>query len=82
MSEIAAVESGRFTIEASRLHAPHTVHDLVDANWTRKYSREEAVFPTGSARQDIYWCPVSRVDKVYGDRNLICTCPTEALYRM
>ena len=80
--EISEVEGGRFAIEDSMLRgAPHTVHDLVDANWARKYSREEAVFPSGSSRQDKYWSPVGRVDNVYGDRNLMCTCPNPEEYR-
>jgi glycine dehydrogenase len=80
--EIAEVESGRFAIEASPLrHAPHTVHDLVDAEWNRAYTREEAVFPAGVSRQDKYWAPVGRVDNVYGDRNLVCICPTPDAYR-
>ncbi len=75
--EIAVVESGTYAIEASPLrHAPHTVHDLVDDTWNRAYSRSEAVFPGGMSRQDKYWCPVGRVDNVYGDRNLMCTCPS------
>ncbi|MBK8283381.1 MAG: aminomethyl-transferring glycine dehydrogenase [Ahniella sp.] len=81
-AEIAEVEAGRFTIEASMLrNAPHTVHDLVDAEWNRAYSREEACFPKGVSRLDKYWCPVGRVDNVYGDRNLICICPTPEEYR-
>ncbi len=80
--EIAEVEGGRFAIEQSPLRgSPHTVHDLVDAEWTRPYTREEAVFPGGMSRQDKYWSPVGRVDNVYGDRNLICTCPTPEDYR-
>ena len=73
--EIADVENGRFAIGESPLrHAPHTVHDLVE-DWNRKYTREEGVFPPGTARVDKYWCPVSRIDNVYGDRNLVCACP-------
>ncbi len=80
--EIAEVEAGRFAIEQSPLrHAPHTVHDLVDADWSRPYSREEAVFPAGVSRTDKYWCPVGRVDNVYGDRNLVCICPSPDAYR-
>ena len=74
--EIAEVESGRWKIEASPLrHAPHTVHDIADDGWTRPYSRAEGCFPAGSSRTDKYWCPVGRVDNVYGDRNLVCSCP-------
>jgi glycine dehydrogenase len=74
--EIAAVESGRFKIEASPLrHAPHTVHDIADDDWKRAYTRAEGCFPDGISRTDKYWCPVGRVDNVYGDRNLVCSCP-------
>ena len=80
--EIAAVEQGRLAIEDSPLrHAPHTVHDLADESWNRKYTRAEAVFPAGVSRTDKYWAPVGRVDNVYGDRNLVCTCPTPDEYR-
>ena len=73
---------GRFPIEESPLrHAPHTVHDLVEAVWNRPYTREEAVFPSGVSRTDKYWCPVGRVDNVWGDRNLMCLCPSPDEYR-
>ena len=74
--EIADVESGRWTIDRSPLrHAPHTVHDIADDNWDRAYSRSEGCFPKGTSRNDKYWSPVGRVDNVYGDRNLVCSCP-------
>jgi glycine dehydrogenase len=74
--EITEIENGRFEIEASPLrHAPHTVHDIADDNWTRAYPRAEGCFPAGSSRTDKYWSPVGRVDNVYGDRNLVCSCP-------
>jgi glycine dehydrogenase len=79
--EIAEIEAGRWTIEASPLrHAPHTVHDIADDNWTRAYTRSEGCFPAGSSRTDKYWAPVGRVDNVYGDRNLVCSCPPVADY--
>jgi glycine dehydrogenase len=79
--EIAEVEQGRFKIEASPLrHAPHTVHDIADDDWSRAYRRSEGCFPAGSSRTDKYWCPVGRVDNVYGDRNLVCSCPPVADY--
>jgi glycine dehydrogenase len=79
--EIAAVEGGRFKIEASPLrHAPHTVHDIADDDWKRAYSRAEGCFPDGVSRTDKYWCPVGRVDNVYGDRNLVCSCPPVTEY--
>jgi glycine dehydrogenase len=79
--EIAEIESGRWKVEASPLrHAPHTVHDIAEDNWTRPYSRSEGCFPAGSSRTDKYWSPVGRVDNVYGDRNLVCSCPPVADY--
>jgi glycine dehydrogenase len=74
--EISEIESGRWKADASPLrHAPHTVHDIADDNWARAYSRAEGCFPAGVSRTDKYWCPVGRVDNVYGDRNLVCSCP-------
>jgi glycine dehydrogenase len=74
--EISEIESGRWKVDASPLrHAPHTVHDIADDNWNRAYSRAEGCFPAGTSRTDKYWCPVGRVDNVYGDRNLVCSCP-------
>ena len=79
--EIAEIESGRWKVEASPLrHAPHTVHDIADDAWSRAYSRAEGCFPAGTSRTDKYWCPVGRVDNVYGDRNLVCSCPPVADY--
>jgi glycine dehydrogenase len=74
-AEIRAVEKGEISSENSPLrHAPHTVEDLI-ADWTREYPREQGCFPPGAFRVDKYWPPVGRVDNVYGDRNLVCTCP-------
>jgi glycine dehydrogenase len=79
--EIAEIESGRWKVEASPLrHAPHTVHDIADDAWARAYSRAEGCFPAGVSRTDKYWCPVGRVDNVYGDRNLVCSCPPVTEY--
>jgi glycine dehydrogenase len=78
--EIRSVEKGEITAEHSPLrHAPHTVNDLV-ADWDRAYSREAGCFPPGSFRVDKYWPPVGRVDNVFGDRNLVCTCPPVESY--
>jgi glycine dehydrogenase len=79
--EISEIEAGRWKVDASPLrHAPHTVHDIADDNWTRPYSRAEGCFPAGTSRTDKYWSPVGRVDNVYGDRNLVCSCPPVADY--
>ncbi|WP_300520081.1 aminomethyl-transferring glycine dehydrogenase [Aliiroseovarius sp.] len=73
--EIREIEEGRIDPQNNPLkHAPHTVEDLV-GKWDRPYSREQGCFPPGSFRVDKYWSPVNRVDNVYGDRNLVCTCP-------
>ena len=73
--EIADIETGKSDPENNVLrNAPHTVEDLV-GDWERPYSREAACFPAGAFRVDKYWPPVNRVDNVYGDRHLVCTCP-------
>ena len=73
--EIAAIEKGEADPQNNPLkNAPHTVEDLV-AEWDRPYTREQACFPRGAFRIDKYWPPVGRVDNVWGDRHLMCTCP-------
>ncbi len=73
--EIRAIEEGRMDPANNPLkNAPHTVEDLV-GDWDRPYSREEGCYPAGAFRVDKYWPPVNRVDNVYGDRHLVCTCP-------
>lgn len=78
--EIRDIEEGRIDSENNPLkNAPHTMEDLVK-EWDRPYSREQACFPPGAFRVDKYWPPVGRVDNVYGDRHLVCTCPPMADY--
>ena len=78
--EIADIEQGQIDPQTNPLkHAPHTVEDLV-GDWGRPYSREQGCYPTGAFRVDKYWPPVNRVDNVYGDRHLICTCPPMSDY--
>ena len=73
--EIRAIEDGKIDAENNPLkNAPHTVEDLI-GNWDRPYSREAGCYPAGAFRVDKYWPPVNRVDNVYGDRHLVCTCP-------
>ena len=73
--EIREIEEGNSDKDNNPLkHAPHTMEDLVK-DWDRPYSREQACFPPGAFRVDKYWPPVNRVDNVYGDRHLVCTCP-------
>src|SRR6056297_3548495 len=78
--EIRDIEEGRIDRENNPLkNAPHTVEDLV-GDWDRPYSREQGCFPPGAFRVDKYWPPVNRVDNVYGDRHLVCTCPPVESY--
>ncbi|MGR3494584.1 aminomethyl-transferring glycine dehydrogenase [Citreimonas sp.] len=78
--EIRAIEDGKMDPEDNPLkNAPHTMEDLVK-DWDRPYSREQGCFPPGAFRVDKYWPPVNRVDNVYGDRNLVCTCPPMSDY--
>ena len=73
-TEIDQVAAGEYSIEESPLrNAPHTAKHLV-GDWERKYSRELAVFPAKQFRNK-YWPIVNRIDNVYGDRNLVCSCP-------
>ena len=73
--EIRAIEEEKIDRENNPLkNAPHTMEDLV-RDWDRSYSREQGCFPPGAFRVDKYWPPVNRVDNVYGDRNLVCSCP-------
>ena len=75
-AEIDQVAAGEWPVELSPLRqAPHTAACIVD-EWTMPYSRETAVYPVASLRADKYWPPVRRVDSAYGDRNLVCSCPS------
>lgn len=74
-AEIAQIEAGDIDEANNPLkNAPHTMEDLVKG-WDRPYTRETGCFPPGAFRVDKYWPPVNRVDNVWGDRNLTCTCP-------
>ncbi|MBX7157797.1 MAG: aminomethyl-transferring glycine dehydrogenase [Verrucomicrobiae bacterium] len=73
--EIKKVESGQWDQKNNPLkHAPHTAAQLSAQEWPFSYSREEAAYPVAWLRTYKYWPPVSRVDNVYGDRNLFCSC--------
>ncbi len=78
--DVRAIEEGRLDKVNNPLkNAPHTVEDLI-GDWQRPYSRKAACFPAGAFRVDKYWPPVNRVDNVYGDRNLACSCPPVESY--
>ena len=77
--EIDRVQDGEWTLEDNPLvNAPHTQHEMV-SEWNHGYSRELAVFPAGVANK--YWPTVKRLDDVYGDRNLFCSCVPMSEYQ-
>lgn len=81
-AEIRAVEEGRLDKEDNPLkNAPHTAQILSADDWPHAYSRELAGYPVASLRENKYWSPVGRVDNVYGDRHLTCSCVPIADYQ-
>lgn len=62
-------------------NAPHSYFHVSSDQWNHSYSREKAAFPLGWIKQRKYWPPVSRIDNVYGDKTLICTCPPIDSYK-
>jgi glycine dehydrogenase len=80
--EITAVESGKMDLKDNPLvNSPHTVDSLLKAEWNHAYSREHAAYPVSWLRQNKLWPAVGRIDNVYGDRNLICACPSIETYK-
>ena len=80
-AEIDDVGSGKISIEESPLrNAPHTMGDVLSEKWDMPYSREIAAFPAPWVRSNKFWPTSGRVDNVYGDRNLVCTCPPLSAY--
>ncbi len=82
--EIRAIEEGRIDVDNNPLrNAPHTAQDIASDVWERPYTREQAAFPLEWVRQQKFWPYSGRIDNVWGDRNLICTCPSvEELARL
>ncbi|SDQ98542.1 glycine dehydrogenase (decarboxylating) alpha subunit /glycine dehydrogenase (decarboxylating) beta subunit [Pseudomonas sp. UC 17F4] len=79
--EIRAVESGSLDKDDNPLkNAPHTAAEIA-GEWSHPYSREQAVYPLASLVEGKYWPPVGRVDNVFGDRNLVCACPSIESYQ-
>ena len=80
--EINKVENSKFDkVDNPLKNAPHTYIELASNEWKHKYSREEAAFPNEFVKNNKYWAPVARVDNVYGDRNLVCSCPSMDEYK-
>ena len=73
--EVKKIENGEWPLDNNPLvNAPHTVHALSAEAWDHPYSRQEAICPKGVDISSKYWPPVARIDNVFGDRNLVCTC--------
>jgi len=80
-AEIDDVGSGRIAIEDSPLrNAPHTMEDVMNEKWDRSYSRDVGAYPAPWIRANKFWPTCGRVDNVFGDRNLVCTCPPLSAY--
>ncbi len=79
--EIAEIENGHADKENNLLkNAPHTADCIINRNWDKPYSPKEAAYPVGYLKEWKYWVTVRRVDNAFGDRNLICTCPSVESY--
>lgn len=73
--EVARIERGEMDRENNPVkNAPHTAHEVTASEWNHPYSREVAAFPSAWTRHHKYWPPVGRIDDVYGDRHLVCSC--------
>ena len=75
-AEIEAIANGKVDPENNVLkNAPHTARQIASEKWDRPYSREQAAFPAPWTREHKFWPAAARIDNVYGDRNLFCSCP-------
>jgi len=81
-NEIDQVIEGAYSIEESPLrNAPHSAEKVTSDNWQHKYSRSVAAYPVDLKDRNKYWPPIGRVDNVYGDKNLMCSCPSMSDYQ-
>ena len=75
--EVRAIESGAMDASNNPLkRAPHTMAAVTAEDWDRPYSRQQAAFPLNDQQQNKVWPAVARIDNAFGDRNLVCTCPS------
>ncbi len=80
-AEIREIENGHADKENNLLkNAPHTADCIINKNWNYPYSPQEAAYPVSYLKDFKYWVPVRRVDNAYGDRNLVCSCPSVESY--
>ena len=81
--EIEEIATGKVSNEDNLLkNAPHTAKKLITEVWDHEYSREKAAYPVEGMQHNKYWPPIGRVDNVYGDRNLVCSCPSMEDYEL
>ena len=81
-NEMQEIEAGKVDAHDNVLkNAPHSLEALLKDEWTHPYSREKAAFPVPGNREHKFWPAVGRIDNVYGDRHLVCTCPPVAEYK-
>ena len=74
--EIEKIKDGSFDkVDNPIKNAPHTIEEISSDDWKHSYTRQEAAYPHSYLLNNKYWSPVSRIDNVYGDRNLFCVCP-------
>lgn len=79
--EIEEIASGRADRKENVIkRSPHTAKSVVSDEWNRSYTREKAVFPLPWVRDNKFWPAVARVDNVYGDKHLVCSCPPVESY--
>lgn len=80
--EVRKIEQGDWPQDNNPLHhALHTLADITDSEWNRPYDRMTAVYPVPAVAANKFWPSVNRIDDVYGDRNLMCSCPAVESYR-
>ena len=80
--ETNKVKTGEFDKKDNPLkNAPHTHTELTANEWKHKYDRETAAYPLATLKSYKYWPPVARIDNVYGDKNLFCSCPSIEEYK-
>ena len=81
-AEIRAIEEGKLDKKDNPLkNAPHTLAEVTASEWKHAYTREQAAFPAEWLKQHKFWPTVARIDNAYGDKNLVCACPSVESYR-
>ncbi|MGB3653095.1 MAG: aminomethyl-transferring glycine dehydrogenase [Rivularia sp. (in: cyanobacteria)] len=78
--EVAEIEAGMDAEDNLLKNAPHTAESLIVGEWNHPYTREQAAYPAPWTREHKFWVAVGRIDAAFGDRNLICSCPSMSEY--